>query len=81
LKQALRVWYDKIDNYLHKGFKFKFNDMSVIGNNSNSLKKLMYHMETQLEMIDFEEINYFIGMEIHNVMQRSALHKENMFWK
>jgi len=38
-------------------------------------------METQLEMIDFEEINYLLEWKYTNVMQISALHKENMFWK
>lgn len=41
------------------------NDWLFIDNDSNSMNKFKHDMKTQLEMIDFGEMNYFLGKEIH----------------
>ena len=41
------------------------NNLLVIGNNSNSLKQFKFDMENEFKTTDLREMNYFLGLEIH----------------
>jgi len=41
------------------------DDLLVIGNNSGSLKEFKHNIESEFEMTDLGEMNYFLGMEIY----------------
>ena len=66
LKQAPRAWNDRIHTYFmeNKYEQCSVNDLVLMGNDAELIKKFKRTMEKEFEMTDLGHMRYFLGLEV-----------------
>ena len=66
LKQAPRAWNDRIHTYFveNKYEQCSVNDLVLMGNDAELIKKFKRTMEKEFEMTNLGHMRYFLGLEV-----------------